>query len=239
MREIRPAGLTTRLTGGTDGHGGGDGPAVILLHGYGAPGDDLLPLADVLSGPSGTRWIFPEGPLPLNMGFGDSRAWWLIDMARLEADRAAGRVRDLSSEVPRGLPQAREALETFLTALPSALAVDYQRTLIGGFSQGAMLTCDLVMRAAFPFAGLIQLSGSLLAKQDWRPAGGKRAGLPVFQSHGTQDPILPYAMAERLRDELMAGGLAVQWHSFHGGHEIPEPVLRRLSGFITKELAKT
>jgi phospholipase/carboxylesterase len=227
------------VTGGTDGHGDGDGPVVILLHGYGAPGDDLVALGDVVRSTAGTRWIFPEGPLPLNMGFGDSRAWWLIDMARLEADRAAGRVRDLSAEVPRGLAQAREAVEKFLTALPSAFAVDYQRTVIGGFSQGAMLTCDLVMRTAFPFAGLIQLSGSLLAKQEWRPSVGKRTGLPVFQSHGTQDPILPYVMAERLRDELVSAGLKVQWHSFRGGHEIPEPVLSRLSVFVTKVLTKT
>ena len=239
MRLENVGGLKVRLTGGTDGRGGGSGPAVILLHGYGAPGDDLVLLADVMRAPEGTRWIFPEGPLPLNMGFGDSHAWWVIDMARLEADRAAGRIRDLSSEVPRGLPQAREVLERFLTTLPVALTVDYQRTLIGGFSQGAMLTCDLVMRTAFPFAGLIQLSGSLLAKQDWRPSVGKRAGLAVFQSHGTLDPILPYVMAERLRDELTSAGLKVQWHSFHGGHEIPQPVLSRLSGFVTKVLAKT
>jgi phospholipase/carboxylesterase len=211
---------------------------VILLHGFGAPGDDLLPLAQVLGGPAGTRWMFPEGPLHLNMGYGDSRAWWLIDMARLEADRRTGRIRDLSSEVPPGLPQAREVLETFLAALPSSLPLEYRQTLIGGFSQGAMLTCDLVMRTAFPCAGLIQLSGSLLAKQDWRPSVGKRAGLPVFQSHGTQDPILPYLMAERLRDEFITAGLAVQWHSFHGGHEIPEPVLSRLSGFTRKVLTK-
>ena len=160
-------------------------------------------------------------------------------MARLEADRAAGRVRDLSCEVPRGLLQARHAFETFLTDLPRKLPVDPRKTIIGGFSQGAMLTCDLVMRTAFPFAGLIQLSGSLLAKQDWRPSVGKRAGLRVFQSHGTLDPILPYVMAERLRDELTSAGLKVQWHSFHGGHEISEPILTRLSGFITKVLAKT
>jgi len=232
-------GLKVRLTGGTDGDGGGTGPLVILLHGFGAPGDDLLVLADVLGGPEGTRWMFPEGSLHLNIGYGDSRAWWLIDMARLEADRAAGRVRDLSSEIPAGLPQARQALETFLTALSRKLPVDPRKTIIGGFSQGAMLTCDLVMRTAFPFAGLIQLSGSLLAKQDWRPSLGKRAGLPVFQSHGTLDPILPYVMAERLRDELTSAGLKVQWHSFHGGHEISEPILTRLSGFLTKVLAKT
>jgi phospholipase/carboxylesterase len=159
-------------------------------------------------------------------------------MARLEADRRAGRIRDLSSEIPPGLLEARQALETFFATLPRSLPVEYHQTLVGGFSQGAMLTCDLVMRTALPFAGLIQLSGSLLARQDWRPLVGKRAGLPVFQSHGTQDPILPYVMAERLRDELIAAGLTVQWHGFQGGHEIPEPVLSRLSGFTTKVLSK-
>jgi phospholipase/carboxylesterase len=239
MRLHTVGGLKVRLAGGTDGNGSGNGGTVILTHGYGAPADDLLVLADIVKGRRGTRWIFPEGPLSLSMGYGDSRAWWVIDMARLEADRAAGRVRDLSSEVPRGLPQARLALETFLTALPNALTVDYRRTVIGGFSQGAMLTCDVVMRTAFPFAGLVQLSGSLLAKQDWKPAEAKRAGLPVFQSHGTQDPILPYVMAERLRDELVKAGLSVDWQSFHGGHEIPEPVLRRLSEFLERVLSKT
>lgn len=236
MCEERAGGLRIRLTGGTDGRGGGRGPAVILLHGFGAPGNDLVPIGDALAAPSGTRFIFPEGPLSLSFGYGDARAWWLIDMARLEADRAAGRVRDLSTEVPRGLPQAREALEQLLIELPRVLPVDYKRTVIGGFSQGAMLTCDVAMRTAYPFAGLVQLSGTLLARQEWRPAVAKRAGLPVFQSHGTQDPILPYPMAERLRDELVKAGLAVSWHSFRGGHEISEPVLRQLGGFLTRVL---
>jgi phospholipase/carboxylesterase len=238
MREIILGGLKTRLAGGTDGNGSGNGPVVILLHGFGAPGDDLVPLTEWIAAPKGTRFLFPEGPLSLSMGFGDSRAWWIIDMARLEADRAAGRVRDLSQEVPRGLPQAREALEAFLAALPRAMPIDYKQTVIGGFSQGAMLTCDLIMRMAHPFAALIQLSSSLLAKQDWRPTGAKRTGLPVFQSHGIQDPILPYVMAERLRDELAQAGLSVEWHSFRGGHEIPGTVLLQLGAFLTKVLTK-
>jgi len=238
MREESLGGLKIRITGGTDGKGGGNGPIVILLHGFGAPGDDLVPLADWIAAPTGTRFIFPEGPLSLSMGFGDSRAWWIIDMARLEADRAAGRLRDLSNEVPRGLEQARQALESFLAALPRAMPIDFTNSVIGGFSQGAMLTCDLVMRTAQPVAGLVQLSSTLLAKQDWRPTVARRTGLPVFQSHGTQDQILPYVMAERLRDELTQAGLAVEWHNFRGGHEIPELVLRRLSAFLTNILAK-
>jgi phospholipase/carboxylesterase len=234
MRDELLGGLRTRVTGGTDGRGGGHGPVVILLHGFGAPGDDLVPLAEALTVPKGTRFLFPEGPLSLSFGYGDARAWWLIDMARLEADRAAGRVRDLSNEVPRGLPQAREAIETFLNHLPRVMPIDSKKTVLGGFSQGAMLTCDVVMRTPFSCAGLVQLSGTLIAQQDWRSSLAKRTGLAVFQSHGTQDQLLPYVMAERLREALKQNGLLVEWHSFRGGHEIPEAVLRQLGGFLTR-----
>ena len=92
MREEHIGGLRARVTGGTDGKGGGRGPLVLLLHGFGAPGDDLVSLADVLTVPAGTRFVFPEGPLSLSFGPSDARAWWLIDMARIAADQAAGRV---------------------------------------------------------------------------------------------------------------------------------------------------
>ena len=88
-----------------------------------------------------------------------------------------------------------------------------------------MLSCDVMLRTTQPYAGLIQLSGTLLALQEWAPLLQKRKGLPVFQSHGMQDEILPYVGAEALRDTLTHAGLSVEWHSFHGGHEIPRTVL--------------
>lgn len=234
MRESLWGGLKVRLTGGSDGHGGGDGPVVMLLHGFGAPGDDLVPLAHAIEAPAKTRWLFPEAPLSLNMGFGDSRAWWIIDFARIQADREAGRIRDLSVEVPQGLALARERMVAFLKELPRQFPIDYKNTIIGGFSQGAMLTCDGILHTDHPFAGLVQLSGNLLAQTVWGPLMPKRKGLPVFQSHGTKDDILPHIGAERLRDALSQSGFRVEWHSFRGGHEIPEAVLRRLSTFIMK-----
>lgn len=236
MREGLFGGLRVRLAGGVDGNGGGEGPVVMLLHGFGAPGDDLVPLADVIEAPRGTRWLFPEAPLSLNMGFGDSRAWWIIDFSRIQADREAGRIRDLSIEIPQGLALARDRFLTFLTELPRQFPVDYKNTIIGGFSQGAMLTCDAVLHTDYPFSGLVQLSGNLLAKEVWAPLMSKRKGLSVFQSHGMQDDILPHIGAQRLHDALSQSGLAVEWHSFRGGHEIPEAVLRRLSVFIMNTL---
>jgi phospholipase/carboxylesterase len=234
MREAVLGGLKVRLVGGSDGRGEGDGPIVLLLHGFGAPGHDLVPLADVIEVPLGTRWLFPEATLSLNMGFGDSRAWWIIDFSRIQEDRAAGRIRDLSVEIPQGLALARERFLAFLKELPQQFQIDYKKTVIGGFSQGAMLTCDAVLHTDYPFAGLVQLSGNLLARAIWSPLIPKRKGLPVFQSHGTLDDILPHIGAEHLRDTLTQSGLAVEWQSFRGGHEIPKPVLQRLSMFITK-----
>jgi phospholipase/carboxylesterase len=238
MRQEKLGGLTVRMTGGTDGRGGGNGPLVVLLHGYGAPGDDLVALSDYLDAPAGTRFFFPAAPLPMPLGYGDTRAWWMIDMARIQADREAGRVRDMSAEIPRGLIEARERIAPFLNDLHRKGGADPKNMILGGFSQGAMLSCDALLRSDRRYAGLIQLSGTLVAKQEWGPLLLKRKTLPVFQSHGTQDPILPYVMAERLRDEFVRAGLAVDWVPFRGGHEIPEPVLRRVGQFIHLHLGR-
>ncbi len=239
MREELISGLRTRMTGGTDGMGGGRGPLVLLLHGFGAPGDDLVPLADALNVPAGTRFVFPEGPLSLSFGPGNARAWWLIDMARIAQDRAAGRVRDLSQDIPKGLAPVRETMLSFLKEIEQKFGADPKKTVLGGFSQGAMLSCDLILHTDRPYAGLVQLSGNILAQPIWGPLLPKRKGLPVFQSHGVQDEILPYVGAERLRDTLVHAGLSVEWHNFRGGHEIPRVVLQRLGLFITKAVTPT
>lgn len=234
MREEQLGGLRTRIVGGTDGKGGGRGPLILLLHGFGAPGDDLLSLADGLNVPAGTRFVFPEGPLSLSFGPRNARAWWIIDMARIAADRAAGRVRDLSQDIPKGLAPARATMLAFLMEVEHKFGADPRKTILGGFSQGAMLSCDAMLHSDRPYAGLVQLSGNVLAQPLWGPLMPKRKGLPVFQSHGMEDELLPYVGAERLRDTLIHAGLSVEWHSFRGGHEIPRAIMQRLGSFITK-----
>src|SRR5262244_1788153 len=174
MRNARYSGLDVRITGGMDGQGGGGGPVVILLHGFGAPGDDLVALGDGLAAPKGTRFLFPVAPLSLDIAFGDSRAWWLIDIARIQADRAAGRIRDLSQETPKGLAPARDQVLNFLRDIEQKLSADPRQTVLGGFSQGAMVSCDAMLHTDRPYAGLVQLSGNLLAQSIWGPLMPKR-----------------------------------------------------------------
>ncbi len=235
MRVEKFGDLEATLAGGSDGKGGGDGPIVVLLHGFGAPGDDLVPLARAISAPEGTRFVFPRAPLSLPGMFGDARAWWMIDLEKLERDLAAGRPRDRSAEEPEGLPEARAAMANFLADVDARLGASMPMVL-GGFSQGAMLALDTALHAERELAGVGLLSGTLLAADLWLPRMKARAGLPVFQSHGRADPLLPFSIAERLRDALQDAGLPVSWIPFEGGHEIPPQVLAALGEFFAEHL---
>lgn len=234
MRTHTLGGLTIRMVGGTDGDGGGDGPVVVLLHGYGAPGEDLVGLAGELGGGGSApaRFVFPAAPLSLPPEYGAGRAWWHIDMMRLQLAMATGQARDLTRDIPEGLESAREKVIAMLCELRRVLAIGDAPIWLGGFSQGAMLACDVALRSNEPLCGLALMSGTMLCEEEWLPLMAARAGLRVLVSHGRLDPLLPFSIAERLRDELARGGAAVTWVPFAGGHGIAPEVLSTLEGLI-------
>ncbi|MCL2777317.1 MAG: dienelactone hydrolase family protein [Polyangiaceae bacterium] len=210
--------------------GDGEPPlTVILLHGFGAPGDDLVGLAASLGAPPGTTLLFPEAPkrvsdfvlLPF---MGNARAWWMIDIRSFERAIAGNLLSDLVREVPEGLDSARDDLSKMIDALERQ-GTPSSRIVLGGFSQGSMLATDFVLRDARSFRGLVIFSGTLIAEDEWRPRMQARAGLAVFQSHGNADPILPYGVATTLRRELEGAGLNVTFSPFAGGHTIAPSVL--------------
>ncbi len=234
MRELNLGTLHARIVGGTDREGGGTGPVVILLHGYGAPGTDLVPLWRELKVPPDVRFVFPEAPLEL--GFG-GRAWWTLDMLRLQDRFDRGLVEELIREVPTGLAAAREAVLELLKGLERELGLVPETTILGGFSQGAMLATDVVLRSDRKFAALAVLSGTVICKDEWRALMPARRGLPVLQSHGRSDAVLPFFLAEQLRDELTAAGLLVEFVPFNAGHGIAGPVLDGLGALATRVAA--
>lgn len=233
----RWADLNVRIAGGTDREGGGTGPVVVLMHGYGAPGDDLVPLQRVLPVPQDVRFVFPEAPLsPIELRAFGGRAWWPIDIIALQLAAAQGRARERMETVPAGLPEARTQLIAMLDVMQRELGVSSDRVVIGGFSQGSMLACDVVLHDPRSFAGLVLLSTTPLCVSTWQPLMAARKGLPVLQTHGEHDPLLEHALAVEERDLLRAAGLDVTWVSFRGGHELPSVVLEALSEFINKHL---
>jgi len=121
-----------------------------------------------------------------------------------------------------------------LDELEPLLGVSGDRVALGGFSQGAMLACDVALRSRRPLAGLMLLSGVMISRPEWLPLMPERAGLPMFQSHGRQDPLLPFELAAELRDAMRAAGVAVDWLEFAGGHEIPLEVVKRGWEFLRR-----
>lgn len=205
---------------------------VVLLHGFGAPTTDLIPLAREVEAPAEVRFLFPGGPLRLDP-YGDAAAWWLIDMERLQRMIAGGAARSID-EIPDGLVEARALLDDLLDKLA---AESPQRLILGGFSQGAMLALDVALHRAAPVAGLALMSGTHLNAKAWGERLERVKGVPVFMSHGRGDPLLPFAISRGLRDTLAAAGADVDWVEFGGGHEIPRPALAGLSRLIKRVAA--
>lgn len=235
MRRVRIADLDVVLGGGPDREGGGSGPMLVLLHGYGAPGEDLVPLARQLQVERSVRFAFPAAPLLLQPGVppeASGRAWWHLDMVELQRAVMERDYKTLTERVPDGLSEARDKVSALLEALERDHEVSPAKLVFGGFSQGAMLATDVVLRAERPPAALVILSGSLISKTEWLPLMKARAGLPVLQSHGRADPILAYDLAEQLKSELLAAGLQLEFHPFNGGHGIPNGVLDALGKLL-------
>lgn len=224
MQTLELAGLTARVVGPADAT-----TTVVLMHGFGAPGDDLVPLADVLS--RRARYVFPAAPLELGGFYGNTaRAWWLIDIARLEQELTRGKM-DTTS-VPDGLPAAREQVLRLVDQVEARFGGPDHKLVLGGFSQGAMTALDVALHREKKPAGLILWSGTIVAESDWASRYAGLAGVRVMQSHGRHDPLLPYPVAEALRDKLVAAGATVDWQPFLGGHEIPRPTLVAANAII-------
>ncbi len=217
--------------------------AVILCHGFGAPGDDLVGLAPELvrAVPAlrDVRFYFPAAPLTLEMGFGDSRAWWLIDMGaiqKLQHDPAAQR--EFRRHEPEGMAAARKAMLALVQEVATHTGLPMKKLILGGFSQGAMISTDVALRLEEAPGALCVLSGTLLIEDAWKVKAKARAGLPVFQSHGRQDPVLPYVAAEWLKDLFLESGMEHEFVPFNGGHTIAPDALLKLGAFLARQVTR-
>lgn len=218
--------------------GEGDGPSVVLCHGYGATGTDLVGLHSVVNAGPGVRWFFPEAPLDLSGMFGQpARAWWPIDMMKIQLAMMRGDRALEPTEVPPGFVEARDGFSACLEALSAKHGLDASRAVIGGFSQGSMLAQAQFFGGARRYAGLAVLSGAPVALPVWRDglaANGPAA--TVFQSHGQSDPILPFRAAMELGATLDGAGVTREWVPFRGQHEIPQVVVAGLGAWLQKRL---
>jgi phospholipase/carboxylesterase len=100
-----------------------------------------------------------------------------------------------------------------------------------------MVATDVALELPHPPAGLCIFSGHLLAESKWRELAKKRGVLPVLQTHGSFDQVLPIAGAEQLRDLLIESGLPVEFITFAGPHTISMEGIRRCAALMERVFA--
>ena len=178
---------------------------LVLHHGRGSDENDLLGLADVLDPERRLHVVTPRAPLTLP---GSPGYHWYV--------------------VPRvGNPDhdtfhaAYAALAAFHDELWEETGLGPERTVLGGFSMGSVMSYSLGLGGDRPRpAGILAFSGFVPIVEGWEPELTSRQGLPVFIAHGRRDPVMEVGFARQARELLEAGGAAVEYHESDAGHHI-------------------
>ena len=199
-------------------NGGRPGHLVILLHGYGADGNDLIGLAPVLS-PLMPDVAFhaPNAPYPCE---GNPFGYQWFGVSRLDPKIAADGVRAAAPFVDR-----------FLDDTMAEYGLDESKTVLVGFSQGTMMALHVGLRRDKPLAGIIGFSGMLAAPD----ALGKeiKTRPPVLLLHGDSDEMLPHMLTERAAEVLRQHGVQTRMHIAEGvGHGIDGTGLSHAARFL-------
>jgi phospholipase/carboxylesterase len=194
--------------------------AIVLFHGRGADQHDLVPLFDLLDPEQRLVGVTPRGPLALPPG----GAHWYA-------------VQQIGYPDPETFRETYAAVSAWLDALPEALGVPLGRTVLGGFSQGAVMSYALGLGRGRPTpAGIVALSG-FMPTVDGLALDLDRAGLRTAIGHGTHDPVIGVEWSRRARDELEAAGVEVVYRESPLPHAIDPRFLVDLRGWLGQALA--
>ena len=195
---------------------------VVLLHGWGADGDDLISMAPHWGQlMPDAAFVSPHAPFPCDMGYG--RQWFSLD------DRTpAMLVARLKAVVP--------VVNTFIEEELAALGLGPERLALIGFSQGTMLSLYLAPRRAPACAAVLGYSGALLGGETL--SAEAKARPPVMLVHGEADPMVPSARMVQAKELLEAVGFTVESHLRPGlGHGIDPEGLALGGRFLAEALA--
>ncbi len=194
---------------------------LVLHHGRGTDERDLLGLADLLDPEGRLQVVTPRAPLTLPGSPGYH--WYLVPRVGYP-DRET-------------FEAARAALAELHDRLWEETAMGPERTVLGGFSMGAVMSYAMGLGADRPrVAGILAFSGFVPTVEGWEPALADRTDTRVFISHGRRDPVIGIEFAERARDLLSEGGLDLTYRESDLGHQIDPTHLREASAWLDEVL---
>jgi phospholipase/carboxylesterase len=194
---------------------------LVLLHGRGADQHDLLPVADAID-PEGRLFVLsPRGPLSLPPG----GAHWY---------RLAG----IPTPDPETFTATRERLAGWLDSVPEHTGVPWERTVLGGFSQGTVMSYAMGLGEGRPSpAGILAMSGFIPEVPGFALDLAGRRGLPVAISHGTLDQVIPARFGREAAERLQAAGLAVEFRETPVGHGVDPRLIPELRNWLAARTA--
>ena len=195
---------------------------VVLLHGYGADGEDLIALAPMLAqGLPDAAFHAPHAPDSCEMApFG--RQWFsLSDYDPEMLRRDPRRMGPLYEAMLDGARQAAPALDDYVDSLLDHYGLNPSRLALVGFSQGTMMALHAGLRREQAIAGVLGYSGGLLGADHL--SAEIVSCPPVMLIHGEDDPIVPFPAMAAAEKALSSAGVDVVTHACPGlGHGIDE-----------------
>lgn len=202
--------------------------SVIWLHGLGADGHDFEDVVPMLGLESQGRFIFPHAPvrpITLNQGM-PMRAWY--DIESLE---------DRSKEDEEGIRESQQLIEAWIDNEVSI--VGSQRVFVIGFSQGGAMAAHCALRYAQPLAGCGVLSGYMCLSHTLEAElAQENKTLPIYMAHGTRDPMVQFAFAQRSHAFMEEANLDVQFETYPMEHNVCIEEMESLGRWMQKASSK-
>jgi phospholipase/carboxylesterase len=196
--------------------------SVIWLHGLGADASDFLPIIDALDLATETRFVFPNAPTrPVTINGGVvMRAWY--DIFGFGPD---------APEDTAGLTRSAEAVRR-LVDRELERGIDESRVVLAGFSQGGAVVLHAGLGGSAALGGILGLSTYLPAPAALGHEGTVRTDVPVMMVHGSYDPVIPLALAQRSARFLTDRGVSVDWSTYPMGHEVVYDEIRAINDWL-------
>jgi phospholipase/carboxylesterase len=191
--------------------------ALILNHGRGTDENDLFGLLDELDPERRLLGIAPGAPLT-NIPPG-GRHWYVVPR--------------VGYPDPATFAASYEALTSFLDGTLAEHGIEWNRTVIGGFSMGAVMSYAVSLGPVRPSpAGVVALSGFVPVVEGWKPDLEAHRDVRFFIHHGRLDPVIEAGFGRRAKELLEGGGLQVDYHETDAGHTVPAEVLPAARAFV-------
>ncbi|EKD73965.1 MAG: carboxylesterase [uncultured bacterium] len=200
---------------------------VIWLHGLGADGNDFVPIVSELKLNIPLRFVFPHAPLipvTINNGY-VMRAWY--DIVSMNMNQHADQV---------GIDDSVKKLQQLIEREKQS-GIPYERIILAGFSQGAVIALTTGLTFQKQLAGIIALSGYLPhSEQVIKTSNPLYKSTPIFIGHGTEDPIVPYPLGEKTYQTLKNYNYTISWHSYTMPHSVCQEEIQDIAKWLTRAL---